>query len=207
MGRSLEGSGPRGPEALRLNGCPVGIRDTAMTLATTLPAPAKAAATKPHSKSMIRPTTTDDVFALLALTDATGFFKPQEVATLREVFADYFAKEQAAGHCCVTLEEPGQLLGFAYYAPNSMADRTWELWWIVVRLDLKGRGAGATLLDFLEADIRKHCGRILFVETSSQPRYEPTRRFYLKHHYHPHAVIEDFYATGDNKIVFRKPFE
>jgi ribosomal protein S18 acetylase RimI-like enzyme len=178
-----------------------------MTLATTLPAPASAVATEPTRTLLIRPTTRDDVAGLLALTAGTGFFKPHEVGTLREVFADYFNKEQAAGHCCVALEDAGELLGFAYYAPNSMADRTWDLWWIVVRLDLQGRGAGSSLLNHLEADIRRQHGRILFVETSSQPHYDPTRRFYLKHRYERHAVIEDYYAAGDDKIVFRKRFE
>jgi hypothetical protein len=44
----------------------------------------------------------------------------------------------------------------------------------------------------------------MLIETSSLPRYEPTRRFYLKHGYEPAAVLRDFYADGDDPVVFGK---
>ena len=47
---------------------------------------------------------------------------------------------------------------------------------------------------------------MLFIETSSLPMYEPTRRFYLKHGYEQHALLKDFYAAGDSMVVFRKSF-
>ena len=42
------------------------------------------------------------------------------------------------------------------------------------------------------------------IETSSLPHYEPTRRFYLKHGYELGATLRDFYAEGDDMVVFRK---
>ncbi len=153
---------------------------------------------------MIRSTIPADIDALVALTDATGFFKPFEIDTLREVLADYFAEEQALGHRCVTSEEGGVLQGFAYYAHAPMTDRAWNLWWIAVRTDVQARGHGTALLQHVEDDIRQQQGRVLFIETSSQPRYEPTRQFYLKKGYDQHAQLADFYAAGDSMVVFRK---
>ena len=46
---------------------------------------------------MIRPTTPADTPALLALTEATGVFKPHEVQALDEVLADYHAKNRDDG--------------------------------------------------------------------------------------------------------------
>jgi ribosomal protein S18 acetylase RimI-like enzyme len=156
--------------------------------------------------SMIRPTTPDDVPRLVEFTADTGYFRDIEITALREVFDDYFKEEQEAGHRCFTFDDGGELLGFTYYAPAPMTDRTWHLWWIVVNAQLHGKGVGSQLLRYAEDDLALRHARALFIETSSQPRYEPTRRFYLKHGYEQHAVLRDFYADGDDLVVFRKKF-
>jgi ribosomal protein S18 acetylase RimI-like enzyme len=153
---------------------------------------------------MIRPTTPADTEPLVALTDATGVFKPLEIEALREVLDDYFAANQADGHVSVTLESADGVRGFAYYAPTPMTDRTWHLYWIAVSKAEQGRGLGGELLSFVETDVRERGGRLLVIETSSTPHYEPTRRFYLKHGYNQATTVEDFYAEGDGMTVFTK---
>jgi ribosomal protein S18 acetylase RimI-like enzyme len=91
-----------------------------------------------------------------------------------------------------------------YYAPTEMTDRTWELWWIVVDPSQQGRGLGRQMLKWVEDDIRRRNGRVLLIETSSTPHYEPTRRFYLKNGYTLAAQIVDFYADADDKVIFSK---
>jgi len=153
---------------------------------------------------MIRPTVPDDTPALLELTDATGVFKPHEIVALEEVLADYHAANREAGHVCVTEEADGRILGYAYYAPAAMTERSWYLYWIAVTKDLQARGIGGALLRHVEDDIRSRQGRVLFIETSSLPHYELTRRFYLKQGYDQTAVLQDFYMDGDHMVVFRK---
>lgn len=155
---------------------------------------------------MIRPTHPDDTLALLQLADETGVFKPMEIQALREVLDDYHSQNQELGHVCVTAEDAERVVGFAYYAPAAMTDRSWYLYWIAVRKDQHGRGVGSQLLRYAEEDIRRKHGRTLFIETGSLPHYEPTRRFYIKHHYEQDAVVHDFYAAGDSMVVFRKVF-
>ena len=156
---------------------------------------------------MIRPTVPAETDALVAMTDATGLFKPMEIEALREVLDDFFAVNHEHGHVAITCEENGELLGFAYYAPAAMTDRSWYLYWIVVRKHLQARGTGSRLLKYLEDDIRvNHHGRVLFVETGSLPHYELTRKFYLKNGYEQHALLKDYYAAGDSMVVFRKEF-
>ena len=156
---------------------------------------------------MIRATVPADTAELIAIAQATDKFRPVEITALGEVLHDYFAHEQQAGHVCVTFERDGQILGFGYYAPAPMTDRTWHLWWIVVKPDQQGGGIGGQLLKHVEDEIRRRHGRILFIETGSQPLYEPTRRFYQKHGYDLDATLRDFYAAGDSMVVFRKPLE
>ena len=153
---------------------------------------------------MIRPTEPADTRAILALATQTGVFKPHEIVALDEVLIDYHATNKRLGHQSVTFEEGKEILGFAYYAPAAMTDRTWYLYWIAVTKHTQARGIGGTLLRHVEDDIREQRGRILLIETSSLPYYDLTRKFYVKHGYEQAAMIADFYADGDDLVVFRK---
>jgi ribosomal protein S18 acetylase RimI-like enzyme len=153
---------------------------------------------------VIRPTTPDDIPHLLQLTAGTGFFKPRDIDILREVLEDYFAETHEYGHLAVTSERDGAVLGFAYYAPVALTVGTWTLWWIAVEKQTQARGLGGELLRYAEDDVRRRGGRLMFIETSSVPIYEPTRRFYLKHGYEQEALLRDYYADGDSMVIFRK---
>lgn len=153
---------------------------------------------------MIRPTTPADTPHLLKLTEQTGVFKPHEIVALNDVLSDYHATNHAEGHVAVTDERNGEVLGYAYYAPAAMTDRTWYLYWIAVSRTTQAKGIGGHLLRHAEEDIRKRGGRVLFIETSSLPHYELTRKFYLKHGYEITGVLKDYYSDGDDLVVFRK---
>ena len=156
---------------------------------------------------MIRPTTPEDTPALLKLTEGTGVFKPHEIQALDEVLSDYHAGNRDEGHVAVTDERDGEVVGYAYYAPAAMTDRTWYLYWIAVDQAVQGGGIGKGLMGHMEADVRARRGRLLLIETSSLPHSELTRKFYLKHGYAVAAVLRDFYADGDDKVIFRKRIE
>src|SRR5882757_4076498 len=149
---------------------------------------------------MIRPTTPADTATLLTLAEGTGVFKPHEIEALKEVLTDYHAYNHEHGHVSVTYEKNGQILGFAYYAPAAMTDRTWYLYWIAVRKAEQARGVGSALLRHAETAIAAQQGRVFLIETSSLPNYDLTRRFYRKHAYDQEAVLRDFYAEGDDMV-------
>src|SRR3954465_13292017 len=96
---------------------------------------------------MIRPTVPGDPPALLEIARGTGVFKPLEIVALGEVLDDYHAKERGNGHLCSTYEHGSPPIGFAYYAPASMADRAWYLYWIAVDGASQARGVGSRLLE------------------------------------------------------------
>jgi ribosomal protein S18 acetylase RimI-like enzyme len=155
---------------------------------------------------MIRPTVPTDTPVILQIAEGTGVFKPHEITALNEVISDYHAAAPNRDHCAVTYEKDGRVIGFAYYAPAAMTDRTWYLYWIAVAKQTQARGVGGYLLKHAEEDIRKQNGRVLFIETSSLPHYELTRKFYLKHGYEVTAVLKDYYSDGDDMVVFRRHF-
>lgn len=153
---------------------------------------------------MFRPTIPSDTPALLEITEGTGFFAQKDLEILKELLEDYPAEAEAQQHRCVTADKDGTTRGFAYFGPVAMSDRTWYLWWIVVAKEAQASGMGTRLLRHVEETIRAANGRILFLETSSLPLYEPTRRFYLKKGYDVAAVLKDYYADGHDMVVFRK---
>lgn len=153
---------------------------------------------------MIRPTVPADTPILVEMARGTEVFKPMEIQALQEVLDDYHAQNHKMGHRSIIYEKDGQVIGFAYFAPKEMTDRTWHLWWIVVGRHTQARGVGGALLRHVEQEIQRAQGRLLVVETSGLPHYELTRRFYLKHHYEQDAVLHDFYSDGDDMVVFRK---
>ena len=155
---------------------------------------------------MIRPTRPEETPELIELARGTGVFKPLEIVALGEVLDDYHAREREHGHRALTYEQEGRPTGFAYHAPAAMTDRGWYLYWIAVARPLQARGIGSVLLRAVEDDVRHAGGRMLLIETSSLPHYEPTRRFYLRHGYEQASVLTDFYADGDDLVVFRKRF-
>jgi len=153
---------------------------------------------------MIRATIPEDTPELLTISEGTGVFLPADIVTLREVLDDYHMEAKDYGHRCVTYVQHDRLIGFAYYAPASMTDRTWELWWIVVSKQIQAKGVGGKLLMHAEDAIRQENGRLLILDTSSLPSYDLTRRFYVKHGFEVAAVLKDFYADGHDKVIYGK---
>jgi ribosomal protein S18 acetylase RimI-like enzyme len=153
---------------------------------------------------MIRPARPTDTDTLVAMAADTGVFKPLEVDVLRELLDDFHDGAEAAEARAVVVEDAGRVIGFAYFAPTPMTDRTWHLYWIAVDKTVQARGTGGRLMAHVEAEVSKLGGRVLLIETSSLPSYDLTRRFYLKLGYDQEATVRDFYADGDHQVIFRK---
>ena len=118
--------------------------------------------------------------------------------------AEYFDANGGDGHVCVIDDEGDGPLGVAYYQPKPAADRVWDLTMIAVRPALQGRGRGAVMLRGVEEDLRARGQRLLLVDTSGTPQYDRTRAFYAKLGYEEEARVRDYWAAGDDLVVFRK---
>jgi ribosomal protein S18 acetylase RimI-like enzyme len=98
-----------------------------------------------------------------------------------------------------------RLLGYACFGPHPLAEGIFDLYWIAVDPQAREQGVGGALLSRVEEEVRVQGGRMVLVETSGTPAYTPARRFYESCGYRYEAVIHDFYAPGDDLIVFAKP--
>ena len=98
------------------------------------------------------------------------------------------------------------LVGYACWGPTPATDRTWDLYWIAVDRTLQGVGVGTILLDEVERRVVGQRARMLIAETSSRPDYAATQGFYRRRGYAEKARVRDFYAPGDDRIIFVKRF-
>ena len=141
------------------------------------------------------------------LLHETGVFTEAEIACALELIDVYLNVEHQRDyvlHCAADATDQAQ--GYVCFGPTPLTDALWDLYWIAVAPALQGKGVGRQLLQFVEDEVRRHQGRRLVIETSSLPRYEPTRAFYLRHGYVELARIADFYSIGDDRIIFGKDF-
>ncbi|MEX0283041.1 MAG: GNAT family N-acetyltransferase [Paracoccaceae bacterium] len=147
----------------------------------------------------IKSTSTDDIAGLRAVLDGTELF-PSEM--LPDMLAPSLAGETEA--FWLTCHSGGEAVGFCYTVPEDLADGTWNMLALAVRPDLQGKRLGAALVNAVEQHLKDKGQRILIVDTSGTDAFALTRKFYAQNGYEEEARIRDFWAEGDDKVIFRK---
>jgi ribosomal protein S18 acetylase RimI-like enzyme len=145
-----------------------------------------------------------DAAAVRELVHATGFFSEEEVAVAQELVDAFISYGPDSTYRFVFAEAREGLRGYTCYGRIPLTRSSFDLYWIAVRPECQGVGLGRRLIELTEAAVRGDGGTQLFADTSSRPRYLPTRAFYRRLGYEPAAEFADFYAPGDNKIVYSK---
>ena len=100
--------------------------------------------------------------------------------------------------------ETGSPVAVAYCKAEAMTEGTWNLLLIAVDIEHQGMGIGRKMMDFIERKLCQETARILLVETSGLPEFERTREFYLQCEYLQVATVPEYYAAGDDKVIFWK---
>jgi GNAT superfamily N-acetyltransferase len=145
-----------------------------------------------------------DLAAVRQITESTGFFYPEEVDTAVELVEDRLAKGPRCGYHFLFAEADGRPVGYTSFGPIACTRESYDLYWICVAKDYRGKKLGTQLLEQTEESIATYGGARVYIETSARPLYEPTRAFYLARGYSQIAELEDFYAPGDAKAMYLK---
>lgn len=141
----------------------------------------------------------NDLNAISSILDDTGLFPSGMLADMAEPFLS--ATEP---HIWLSASQGDEILGFAYCEPERMTGGTYNLLAIAVDPARQHCGIGQQIVAGIEQAVRNLEGRVLLVETSSLPEYERTRSFYDQLGFSREAVIREFYAKGEDKVVFWK---
>lgn len=127
-----------------------------------------------------------------------------ELSCIEELWSAYRDKGEASGYAFLAYRDDGQLLSYACFGHHPLTQSTFDLYWIAVDPAAQGRGIGHALLGRVEAEVRARGGRLLVIETSGTTAYAAARRLYETSGYRCEAVIHDFYAPGDDLVIFGK---
>jgi len=152
----------------------------------------------------IRPTQPEEAHALLLLAGAEPLFSREEAETVDELLETYLEQEDHGGYSFLSAMENDELLGFACYGPTPLTQGTFDLYWIAVGAPAKGKGVGRALMAHVEDEVRSQGGRMIVLDTSGRREYAPTRAFYDRLGYTHAATVADFYAPGDDLIIFTR---
>jgi ribosomal protein S18 acetylase RimI-like enzyme len=145
-----------------------------------------------------------DADAVREIVTSTGFFWDDEIEIAVELVEERLTNGDDSGYYFIFAEENGEVIGYSCFGPIACTRSSFDLYWIAVRESQRGKGLGKDLLARTERRIQEMGGTRIYVETSSREQYDPTRHFYEKTGYEKDAVIKDFYAPGDHKVLYVK---
>jgi ribosomal protein S18 acetylase RimI-like enzyme len=135
---------------------------------------------------------------------STGFFYDHEIDVAVELVEERLQKGLKSGYLFLFAEQGGRTVGYSCYGEIACTEGSYDLYWIAVRDDCRSQGIGKLLLEKTEKLIAGLQGRVIWVETSGQDKYLPTRKFYQRFGYQEEAVLKGFYGPGDDKFIYVK---
>ncbi|MBI1871592.1 MAG: GNAT family N-acetyltransferase [Chlamydiae bacterium] len=136
-------------------------------------------------------------------------FSKEEIACGLSLFDEYIRRGSDPNEyvfCCAYSSDK-EILGLMCYGRVPLTDRVYDLYWIVTDTKYQGAGVGSFLMKELSNRLQGLKARMVLAETSSRVDYEKARRFYLRHGFFEVSTIQDYYAWGDDLIVYGKRYE
>ena len=138
------------------------------------------------------------------ITRAVGLFREDEIPVALEVFDDAVRISSSdAPYVALGADVDGRLAAWICWGPTPCTLGTYDLYWMAVDPSVQGSGIGTALITEMER-ILKGTARLIVVETAGRADYAATRGFYEARGYRAAATIPDFYAPGDDQVVYVK---
>ena len=147
--------------------------------------------------------------------ESTGVFYSSEMKVLIEVLEKCYTFSDVSpdtlppdGYFIHEEKVNNDLCGFVIFGKTPLTQSNWDIYWVVVDKKYQGKGIGSRLIRAVEAYILEEEGfATMRLETSSRKEYMGTRIFYIKNGFTEAGRIPDFYASGDDLVIFYKKVE
>jgi len=150
-----------------------------------------------------QPVVSDKKVVATILKDS-GFFNKEEQKVGVSLIEERLTKGKSCGYFFQFAQQDNRVKGYTCFGPIPGTQSSYDLYWIAVSPELRGKGIGKDLLIHTEKEIAKKGGSRVYIETSSTELYKPTRFFYKNNGYFLEAELKDYYAPGDNKMLYVK---
>ncbi len=148
--------------------------------------------------------TEKDKKSIREVLESTRFFYDYEVDVAVEIAHDYLTMDDHNGYHFLVAEHNGKMIGYANYGLIPCTKDSYDLYWIGVHNDYRGKGIGLKLLLDAEKHILELGGKRVYIETSSTEKYAPTQGFYFRAGYILEGRLKDYYREGDDKLMYSK---
>ena len=145
-----------------------------------------------------------DLDAVREIVRSSGYFSEEEIEIACELVSERLLLGRKSSYHFLFVEHSGQVSAYSCFGRIPGTACSYDLYWIAVRNDCRGQGIGKKLLEKTEKRVEEMGGCRIYIETSSRVLYESTRQFYLRSRYEIAAILDDFYAPGDDKIIYTK---
>jgi GNAT superfamily N-acetyltransferase len=148
-----------------------------------------------------------DCAAIGDLVTATEFFSAGEIELAVELVAETIARGTESGYQFLIADSTfadHSISAYTCFGRIPATESSFDLYWIAVAPALQGQGLGRKILSQTEFVASGQGATRMFVDTSGRDQYASTRAFYERMGYSVAAVLEDFYAPGDSKIIYCK---
>jgi ribosomal protein S18 acetylase RimI-like enzyme len=142
--------------------------------------------------------------AVRKIVQNTGFFHDGEVDVAIELVDDSLAHGHDSGYRFVFAEIDNAVVGYACYGPIACTAASFDLYWIAVDPRFQRQGIGRALMTAVESRVADAGGEQIYIDTSGRSQYAPTRAFYERHSFRCAARLADFYAAGDDRLIYVK---
>ena len=153
----------------------------------------------------IRPFQIGDIHPITELVHATNVFRNEEIDVAVELMEVVAKNPNQKDYVIYTyVDDHGEVQGYYCVGPTPMTVSTFDLYWIATHPRVHGKGIGYQLLAHSEQVMKSMGCSLIMVETSSLPKYEATRTFYLRNNYSEVNRIANYYAPGDDLVVYTK---
>ena len=146
----------------------------------------------------------DDPASVGRILAHTRFFTEEEQEIGISLVDEHLLKGPSCGYLFIFAEEAGRTLGYSCYGPIPGTLSGYDLYWIAVDPASRHRGIGKQLLFRTEQRVLACAGARIYAETSSTDLYETTRAFYERNGFILEGRLTDYYASGDDKMLYVK---
>lgn len=148
----------------------------------------------------IRPIVKSDIESLKTVLDSIELF-PSEM--LDDMISDYFNNPESTDLWFTALEND-QPLSIGYCAAEKLTEGTYNLYALGVSSTVQAKGIGEKMMSHIESQLQEMGQRLLIIDTSGTEDYRKSRTFYERLGYTKEATIRDFWAEGDDKVIYSK---
>ena len=141
---------------------------------------------------------------LAKLIAATPEFTPDDASVALELVDAALGHPDSDEYRFILCEEADRVLGFACFGSASMAEGSFDLYWMVVDRETRRRGIGREILFAVEQELRAEGARLIRLETAGIDSYRAARAFYERTGYAEAGRILDFYWPGNDLHIYVK---